>query len=59
MPHRLLNIDLQMVLLNTTSVGVLAMNWFSEHMTGAGGFIVMISIAALNFAKAYKEFKRK
>lgn len=57
MPHRLINIDLGLIMLNTTSVGVLALNWFSEHLTGVGGFIVMLSVATLNLAKAYKSIK--
>lgn len=57
MPYRLVNIDLGFILLNTTSVSVLALNWFSEHLTGIGGFIVMMSVALLNVAKAYKNFK--
>lgn len=57
MPYRFVNIDIAMVMLNTTSVGILALNWFSEHLTGVGGFIVMLSVAALNCAKAYKSIK--
>ena len=57
MPHRLINIDLGLIFLNTTSVGILALNWFSEHLTGIGGFIVMLSVALLNVAKAYRSFK--
>jgi hypothetical protein len=62
MPYRLIkyaDIDLTMLVLNTTSVGVLALNWFSEHITGVGGFLVMLSVAALNFAKAYSTIKHK
>ena len=57
MPYRFINIDVGMILLNTTSIGVLALNWFSEYLTGIGGFIVMLSVAALNAAKAYKQYK--
>lgn len=57
MPYRLINIDMGLILLNTTSIGVLALNWFSEHLTGVGGFIVMMSVATLNIAKAYRTYK--
>lgn len=56
-PYRFINIDMGLVILNTTSVGVLVLNWFSDHLTGFGGFIVMMSIATLNIAKAYKTWK--
>ena len=57
MPYRLINIDIAMIALNTTSVGVLALNWFSEHLTGVGGFIVLMSVAVLNISKAYMHYK--
>lgn len=58
MPFKYINIDLGMIVLNTTSVGVLALNWLSEHFSSAGGFFVMLSVATLNFAKAYNTVKQ-
>ena len=58
MPYRFINIDLSLLLLNTTSLGVLVLSWFSENLNTVGGFIVMLSVALLNCAKAYKEFKK-
>lgn len=55
--YKFVNIDFMMIVLNATSLGVLTLNWFSEHLNTAGGFIVMLSVAALNFAKAYKNIK--
>ena len=57
MPYRLINVDLAMVALNATSIGVLTLNWFSEHITGVGGFVVMMSVALLNCSKAYVNWK--
>jgi hypothetical protein len=41
-----------MIFLNATSVGTLALAWFSDNLNTIGGFIVMMSVAYLNFAKA-------
>ena len=40
------------MLLNATSFGALALAWLTEHMAGLGGLVVMLSVAALNIAKA-------
>jgi len=56
--YRFINVDFTMLTLNTTSVGVLALNWFSEYMTGIGGFLVMLSIAILNISKAYVNYRK-
>lgn len=52
MPHRLLNIDYGMIMLNATSLGTLTLAWFSDNLNSVGGFVVMMSVAYLNFAKA-------
>jgi hypothetical protein len=52
MPHRLLNIDYGMIMLNATSIATLTLSWFSDNLNSWGGFIVMMSVAYLNFAKA-------
>ena len=60
MPQRLIkfaDIDFQMVVLNATSVTTLVMSYVTENLTGVGGFILIMSIAALNFAKAYSTIK--
>jgi len=60
MPHRLvslMSIDYQLVALNVTSVTTLIASYVSENLTGVGGFILIMSIAALNFAKAYSTIK--
>jgi hypothetical protein len=54
---KIVDFDITMITLNATSIGVLALNWFSEHMTGIGGFIVLLSVAALNLSKAYVNIK--
>lgn len=59
MPYRLINIDMTMFLLNATSVGTLAISWLTEHMTGLGGFIVMVSVAILNIAKAISVYSKR
>jgi len=53
------DIDFSMIFLNATSFGALALAWMTEHLAGVGGFILVISIAALNFAKAWAIFKGK
>ena len=67
MPHRLLSnstvqkmfhIDYTMIVLNVTSVGTLALSWLTEHLTSVGGFLMVLSIAVLNIAKAYSIFKK-
>ncbi len=60
MPHRLINlinVDYQLIALNVTSVTTLVASYVSENLTGVGGFILIMSIAALNFAKAYSTIK--
>jgi hypothetical protein len=52
MPHRLINIDYGMIMLNATSLGTLGLAWFSDNLNTLGGFLVMLSVAYLNFAKA-------
>jgi hypothetical protein len=52
MPQRLLNIDYSMLMLNATSFGTLTLAWFSDNLNSFGGFVVMMSVAYLNFAKA-------
>ena len=52
MPHRLINIDYGMIMLNATSLGTLTLAWFSDNLNSVGGFVVMMSVAYLNFAKA-------
>lgn len=52
-----MNLDYGMIALNATSVTALALSWIGDNLNTAGGFIVMLSIAALNFAKAFKEYK--
>lgn len=59
MPYRLVNLDFTMLILNTTSVGTLAIHYLTEHLTGVGGFVVMLSVAFLNIAKGIKELKSK
>ncbi len=54
MPYRLINIDLVMVTLNMTSVATMTLAWFSDHLNSVGGFIVMMSVAYLNYIKAQK-----
>ena len=58
MPHRLLQLDYSMIFLNATSVTTLTLAWFSENLTSAGGFFVMLSVATLNFTKAYLNYKQ-
>jgi hypothetical protein len=61
MPHRLIkftDVDVSMITLNATSVGSLAMSYMTDNLTGFGGFVLIISIAALNFSKAYVNFKK-
>lgn len=52
MPHRLLNIDYGMIMLNATSLGTLTLAWFSDNLNSVGGFVVMMSVAYLNYCKA-------
>ena len=54
MPYRLVNIDLAMITLNATSITAMGLAWFSDNLNSIGGFVVMLSIAYLNFAKARK-----
>lgn len=53
-------VDLQMMLLNVTSLGsVLA--WVTEYASGFAGGFVLFTIGVLNLAKAYstiREFKK-
>jgi hypothetical protein len=53
-----INIDATMMVLNVTSFGTLALAWTTEHLAGLGGFVVMISVAALNFSKAYINYRK-
>ena len=39
-------------MLNATSVTTLSLAWFSDNLNSFGGFVVMMSVAYLNFAKA-------
>lgn len=60
MPYRLIKfaeLDYQMIVLNATSVTTLIASYLTENLTGWGGFILILSIAALNFAKAYSTIK--
>ena len=60
MPQRLIKLaefDFQMLALNITSVTTLIASYVTENLTGFGGFILILSIAALNFAKAYSTVK--
>lgn len=52
--YKFINIDFALIILNATSVGTLALAWFSDNLNSVGGFIVMLSVAYLNFAKARK-----
>jgi len=52
--YKLINIDFALVILNATSVTTLGLAWFSDNLNSVGGFIVMLSIAYLNFTKACK-----
>ena len=52
MPYRFINVDMGMVILNATSIATLTLSWFSDNLNSWGGFIVMMSVAYLNFAKA-------
>jgi hypothetical protein len=52
MPQRLLNIDYSMLMLNATSLGTLSLAWFSDNLNSFGGFVVMMSVAYLNYCKA-------
>ena len=54
MPYRFINVDVALLALNVTSVTTMAFAYFSDHLTGIGGFLVMLSVAYLNFAKAQK-----
>ena len=61
MPHRLMNIDLQMLGLNVASLGSIVA-WITEHATGFAGGFVLVTVGVLNLAKAYstiKEARRK
>jgi len=61
MPERLIkftNVDVAMIALNATSVGIIAIDWATEHFAGIGGFIVMVSVAILNLSKAYLNYKK-
>ena len=55
MPFRFINIDL---VLNTTSVGVVALAWLTENMASLGGFFVMFTVGVLNLSKAYVNYKK-
>ena len=64
MPHRLIKlsefsakIDFQPLFLNVTSLGALITHYVAENTPSLGVFVLIISIAALNFAKAYKTIK--
>jgi len=59
MPHRFIDIDLAMVTLNATSIGTLLLAWFSDNLNSLGGFVVMLSVAYLNYAKARNFMKKK
>ena len=55
MPHRIMkyiDIDYGMIMLNATSLGTLSLAWLSDNLNSFGGFVVMMSVAYLNFAKA-------
>ena len=55
MPYRLFNnMDFVLLTLNATSTATLGLAWFSDNLNSVGGFIVMLSVAYLNFAKARK-----
>ena len=58
MPYRILHIDTTMMLLNATSITTIALSWATEHLAGVGGFVVMLSVAILNVAKAYSVYKK-
>ncbi len=49
--------DFEILMLNIASVTVLAVNLLSDYLTPIGGFLVMVSIATLNLAKAYNYYK--
>lgn len=57
MYNKLLAIDYNLIVLNAASVTTLAMSWFTDNLNTAGGFLVMVSIAVLNFSKAYNQVK--
>jgi hypothetical protein len=51
MPYRFINIDLAMVTLNTTSLGIVALAWIGDNLNTIGGFAVMMSVVYLNYKK--------
>ena len=52
MPYRFIDVDMGLIFLNATSFGTLAMAWFSDNLNSWGGFVVMMSVAYLNYRKA-------
>ena len=58
-------LDYQMIILNAGSFYALAETFLDENneinidmsLTTVGGFLVLLSVVALNLAKAYKEIK--
>ena len=57
MPTRLLNnLDLQMLILNVTSLGSVVA-WVTEYASGFAGGFVLFTVGVLNLAKAYATFK--
>ena len=55
MPYRFINVDMGMVILNATSIATLTLSWFSDNLNSWGGFIVMMSVAYLNYQKGRSE----
>ena len=53
MPTRLANIDWSFISLNILSGGALAEEFLKEHTEGWAVGLLIVSIAILNFAKAY------
>ncbi|MFA5670490.1 MAG: hypothetical protein WC967_14720 [Balneolaceae bacterium] len=60
-----MTLDYQMILLNAASVVALVKAFFTDNfkldidldLTTIGGFLVLLSVVALNVAKTYKEIK--
>ena len=52
MPYRLINIDLEMITLNASSLGIISLAWIGDHLNSIGGFAVMMSVVYLNYKKA-------
>ena len=51
MPYRFINIDLAMITLNATSLGIIALAWLGDNLNTIGGFAVMMSVVYLNYKK--------